>query len=107
MKSFFKASALVFILTILVVSLNAQGPQQCSDYNCLSCPSHPSICTNCKSGFYMSGGSCSSCRYGCQICYNGSSCSMCKSGYFLDDSNNCQSCRYPCNTCTDYNTCTS
>lgn len=57
----------------------------CVDKNCLECDTRPDICTDCKSGFYVSDGKC------VERCANGSIPSV--------ENNFCVICNNPCKTC--------
>ena len=78
---------------------------------CYSCPSEctscngPYTCTGCDTGYYLSGGYCYSCSSECSSCTSYSTCTGCDTGYYLSGGY-CYSCSYHCNSCTSYSTCT-
>lgn len=85
------------------------------------CNYNPTIkCTNCVTGYYLTGTTCTLCSTtmnGCSICSDGSTCLKCLSGYYHDPTNkcflcssqrpNCQLCKYNSGTsvvdCIDCN----
>ncbi|KAL4490865.1 hypothetical protein ABPG72_008601 [Tetrahymena utriculariae] len=106
-----------------------------SSNKCLQCPSSCISCFNqyqcyngcqpnhyfldgqclqtCPSGYFPVSGifpQCQKCLQYCSACSNGTTCSSCISGYFLDSATQtCLSCPYNCSQCTsqDPSTCTS
>ena len=49
--------------------------------NCKVCSSS-SYCTACNDGYYIWGGSCSSCGSGCKTCTSTNNCKVCSAGYY-------------------------
>ena len=63
----------------------------CTSSICLECPSSPSICTHCASGYFLNPDTqgCSSCPEGCTLCESQYACTECSGFRYLDESNTC------------------
>ena len=77
---------------------------------CSSCTT-ASVCTGCRSEYYLSSGTCQSCIKGCGSCSNGSICSECKLGFFGNSNTlitSCTACGIAnCARCTTTSDCQS
>ncbi len=82
----------LLLLTMLIALALADN---CTDINCQTCPNDPSICTVCKTAYYLNVTclSCASSVLNCSTCTytqtsNSLVCNSCASGYALNSSSN-------------------
>ena len=92
--------------------------QQCTDSNCLTCPTAVGVCSSCKAGYYKTtSNTCAPCNANCAQCTDGTSCIQCQSGYiyhpvdgtcvtscpagYRNNNGQCEACTTAnCETCT-------
>lgn len=64
------------------------------------------VSSQCTSGFYLSGMTCTACNSACSACTSASSCTGCRPNYYLSGGS-CLACRTNCSACTSSTTCTA
>ena len=62
-------------------------------------------CTSCKSGYYLSNGSCHSCPLYCADCDSSGNCKKCNDGFGLGNMGSCFKCTEGCSNCRPDNSC--
>ena len=61
----------------------------CQRDGCLNCIDND-YCLLCDQGYYLVGGICNNCTYGCSICNNNETCQYCLSGFKLTNDKKCE-----------------
>lgn len=61
----------------------------CKHEGCLHCITDD-YCLICDPGYYLIGGECKKCSYGCSLCYNNDTCEYCLSGFKLTSDKKCE-----------------
>jgi len=61
----------------------------CTKEGCLNCVTDD-YCLVCDQGYYLIGGICKKCTYGCSLCTNSDTCNYCMSGFELNQEKKCE-----------------
>ena len=73
---------------ILMIYDQCDDSANCKIEGCLNCITEDE-CFVCTQGYYLLGGICHKCPYGCSICTNNEACITCLSGFELNSSQEC------------------